>query len=120
MRAPLSALTALALLGVAACTTTFDATSLGVPATMATAPGDLPAGTPFKVTSHTVHGFFGLLPIGQPNLRKSLATQLVGGQGIAQLKIKVRSRWSDLLLTGLTLGLLVPRTVTYEGVIIGR
>jgi hypothetical protein len=33
------------------------------------------------------------------------------------VKIKVRSRWSDVLFTVLTAGLIVPRTVTYEGVV---
>jgi hypothetical protein len=36
---------------------------------------------------------------------------------VADLRIRVRSRWSDVLLTGLTLGLIVPRTVTFEGVV---
>ena len=40
--------------------------------------------------------------------------------GIANLKITTRSRWSDMLITGLTLGLLVPRTVVYEGVVVNR
>ena len=98
----------------------FDATTLGVPATMATAPGDLPEGTPFRTTSHTVHGLFGLVTISKANLKKGLSQQLVGGTGVAQLKITTKSRWSDLLISGLTLGLIVPRTVIYEGVVIGR
>jgi len=44
-------------------------------------------------------------------------TQLGGGTGVADLKIKVRSRWSDLLITALTAGLVVPRSVTFEGVV---
>ena len=86
-----------ALLAAGACTQTFDATSLGVPATMAAAPG-----------------------ISQANLRKALSRQLVGGQGISNLKIKTKSRWLDVLVTGITLGLIVPRTVIYEGTITGR
>ena len=50
----------------------------------------------------------------------ALARQLVGGQEVAQLKIHTRSRFFDLLVTGITLGMIVPRSVTYEGVIIGR
>ena len=114
------ALASLLTLGGSACTQTFDSTTLGVPVTMAAAPGDGQQGTPFRTQSHTVHAFFGLVTLSQANLQKALARQLVGGQQVAQLKIKVKSRWSDILLTGLTLGLLAPRTVTFEGVIIGR
>jgi len=53
----------------------------------------------------------------EPSLRKALAAQLGGASGIADLKIKVRSRWSDLLFTVLTAGLIVPRSVTFEGVV---
>lgn len=109
-----------ALFAAGACTQTFDATSLGVPATMAAVPGDTTQGTAFRTTAHTVHGLFGLVPISQANLRKALSRQLVGGQGISNLKIKTKSRWMDVLVTGLTLGLVVPRTVIYEGTIIGR
>jgi hypothetical protein len=43
----------------------------------------------------------------------------VGGRSVSNVRIKVRSRWSDVLITGLTLGLFVPRTVTIEGVVTG-
>lgn len=115
-----SGLAFLLLLGAAACTQTFDSTTLGVPVTMATAPGEAVSGEPFKTRSHTVHALFGVVTLSQASLQKALARQLVGGQQVAQLKIKSSSRWSDVLFTLLTAGLLVPRTVTYEGVIIGR
>lgn len=108
------------LLLAIACAQTFDATTLGVPVTMAAAPGEATQGKPFKMSSHTVHGLWGLVTISQANLRKGLATQLVGAEQVTNLKIKIKSRWLDVLLTGLTLGLIVPRTVTYEGVVIGR
>jgi hypothetical protein len=120
MSAVLRATLGLAALLAAGCSQTFDATSLGVPATMAMAPGDTTTGVPFKSTGHTVHGLFGLVPISHASLRKSLARQLVGGQGVSNLRIKTKSRWFDILITGVTLGLIVPRTVIYEGVIIGR
>jgi hypothetical protein len=108
------------LLGASGCTQSFDGSTLGVPVTMAGAPGEAVTGTPFKVNTHTVHAFWGLIPLAQADLQKALARQLVGGQQVAQLKIKIKSRWSDVLLTALTLGVVAPRTVTYEGVIIGR
>ena len=100
-----------------ACAETYDATNLGVPATLAAAAGQPAEGSRFRVTSRAVYGLWGLATIKQPSLRKTLAAQLAGGSGIADLKIKVRSRWSDVLITALTAGLIVPRAVTFEGVV---
>jgi hypothetical protein len=100
-----------------ACASTFDATSLGVPATLASPAGQPPAGARFSVSSKALFGFWGLAPIRQPSLRKALAAQLGGAGGVADVKIRVRSRWSDVLFTVLTAGLIVPRTVTFEGVV---
>lgn len=116
---PLLILPALLLLSsIGGCAETFDATTLGVPATVASAAGEQPEGARFRVTSHAVYGFWGLAKIKDPSLRKALAAQLAGGSGIADLKIKVRSRWSDVLVTALTGGLIVPRAVTYEGIVL--
>jgi hypothetical protein len=100
------------------CAQTFDAASLGVPATMATAAGQPVEGSRFRVTSRALFAFWGVVKIKDPSLRKSLAAQLGGGSGIANLRIKIRSRWSDVLITALTAGLIVPRAVTYEGVVL--
>jgi hypothetical protein len=64
-----------------------------------------------------VYGFWGIAKLKQPSLRKALAAQLGGGTGVANVKIKTRSRFSDVLFTVLTVGLVVPRTVTFEGVV---
>lgn len=102
------------------CAMSFDATGLGVPATLAN-PAEAPAeGTPFKVTSRATHAFWGLFRVSQPSLQKSLAAQLVNGKQVADIKIRVRSRFTDLLITALTAGLIVPRSVTFEGVIVGQ
>jgi hypothetical protein len=114
-------LAAVFLLGLSACVQTFDSTTLGVPVSMAAAPGDAAAtGTPFQTSAHSTYGLWGLITVSQANLQKALARQLVGGQQIGQLRIKTKSRWSDILITVLTGGLVVPRTVRFEGVIIGR
>lgn len=120
MKSVTRALTLLLLAAITACSQTFDAATLGVPVTMAAAPGEAVQGKPFRVSSHTVHGLWGLVTVSQASLRKGLAAQLVGADQVANLKIKTKSRWLDVVLTGLTLGLLVPRTVIYEGVVIGR
>lgn len=100
------------------CAQTFDATTLGVPATLASAAGQPPQGDRFSVSSKAVYGLWGALRFKQPSLQKALAAQLGGGTGVADLRIRVRSRWSDLLIAGLTLGLVVPRSVTFEGVVV--
>jgi hypothetical protein len=117
-RAAFSLLTLPALLllsSVGGCAETFDASTLGVPVTLASPAGQQPGGVRFRVTSHALYGFWGLAKIKDPSLRKALAAQLAGGSGIADLKIRVRSRWTDILVTALTGGLIVPRAVTYEG-----
>jgi hypothetical protein len=118
VRQPRRALPALLLvLLLAGCAHSFDATTLGVPVTMAAPAGQPAPGARFRVGAKSVFGFWGLLKFKEPSLRKALAAQLGGGTGVADLRIRVRSRWSDVLITGLTLGLIVPRSVTYEGVV---
>ncbi|HEX6669507.1 MAG TPA: hypothetical protein VF061_08120 [Gemmatimonadales bacterium] len=118
MRLPRRALPALlAILLLAGCAHTFDATTLGVPVTVASPAGQPAQGDRFRVGGKSVFGFWGLLKFREPSLRKALAAQLGGGTGVADLRIRVRSRWSDVLITGLTLGLIVPRSVTFEGVV---
>lgn len=100
------------------CAHTYDAATLGVPVTMATAVDQPVQGTRFKVSSRAVYAFWGIARIKDPSLRKALAAQLADARGIANLRIKVRSRWNDILITALTLGVIVPRAVTYEGVLV--
>jgi len=110
---------ALALV-VSACALTLDSTHLGVPVSLAGSPQAPDSGTPFRVTKHPVYLLAGLLPVSQPNLEDVLAGQVGTGVRITNLRIKVRSRWSDLLITGLTLGVVVPRSVTFEGVVVSK
>ena len=110
---------ALALvLGAGACTQKFDATTLGVPVSMAP-PADTTGAVAFRSSGKSVHLLFGLFTISQANLQKALARQLVGGQQVSGVKITTKSRWFDVLLTGITLGVVVPRTVIFEGVVSG-
>lgn len=105
-------------LSLGGCATTIDATSLGVPATLASAAEQHPAGDAFKVTTHAVYGLWGLAQLKKPSVQKILAGQLVGNTTLSDVKIRIRSRWSDLLISALTLGLVVPRTITVEGVVV--
>jgi hypothetical protein len=99
------------------CAQTFDATTLGVPATLASAAAKPAQGERFKLTSKAVFALWGIGRLKQPSLRKALAGQVVGGSGLSDVRIRVRSRFSDLLITVLTAGIIVPRSVTFEGVV---
>lgn len=101
------------------CAQTFDATTLGVPATMASSAAQPPAGDAFSVSTHAVYGFWGIASLKQPSVERTLAGQLVGGKSIANVKITVRSSFTDVLFTVLTAGIIVPRSVTVEGIVTG-
>ena len=70
------------------------------------------------MTTHAVYGLWGLAQLKNPSVEKILAGQLVGNNTLADVRIRIRSRWSDLLISALTLGLVVPRSVTVEGVVV--
>jgi hypothetical protein len=108
---------ALALCG---CAFTLDSSHLGVPVSLAAGAQERDSGTAFKVTKHSTYMFMGLVSLAQPNLEDVLAGQVGTGSRITNLRVRVRSRWSDLLVTGLTLGLVVPRSVTLEGTVVGK
>lgn len=108
------------LLAASGCAHTFDASTLGVEATMAS-PASAPAeGEPFELSRKAVFFLWGVVPGSQPSLQDVLASQATSTEQVADLRIKVRSRFTDVLLTIITAGLIVPRTVTYEGVIVGQ
>jgi len=107
-------------LTLSGCALTLDSSHLGVPVSLAGSAQRPDSGTPFRVTKRAVYMLLGLVPVSQPNLEDVLAGQVNTGSRISNLRVKVRSRWSDLLITGLTLGLVVPRSVTFEGVVVGQ
>ena len=107
-------------LALSGCALTLDASHLGVPVSLASAAARPDSGVPFRVTKHAVYMLLGFVQVAQPSLEDVLAGQVGTGTRITNLRVKVRSRWSDLLITGLTLGLVVPRSVTLEGVVVGQ
>ena len=62
--------------------------------------------------------FWGIVQPGKPSLKDVLAAQTTGAARIADLKVTVRSKWSDVLVSILTLGIIVPRSVRFEGVVV--
>ncbi|MBW8772684.1 MAG: hypothetical protein JF590_05265 [Gemmatimonadetes bacterium] len=109
---------AVALVATAGCAQTFDATTLGVPATLASDNGAAPQGTAFKVNAKALWAAWGLMPVSQPVLGKTLAAQLVGGKSVANVRIHTHTSILDGIITLGTFGVLAPRSVTYEGVIV--
>ena len=105
-------------LTLSGCAMSFDATDLGVPTSMAESAQAPPTGTAFRVTKHPVYLLWGLAAASRPNAEDVLAGQVGTGARVANLRIKVRARWSDLLVTVLTAGLVSPRSVTFEGVVV--
>jgi hypothetical protein len=104
----------------ASCAQTFDATTLGIDASMSTPVSAQVQGEEFKISKKAVYLLAGIVTASKPSLDNILASQVSGDARVANLSIEVRSKPSDVLITILTLGLVVPRTVTFEGVVIGR
>jgi hypothetical protein len=100
------------------CAMAFDATQLGVPTSLAERAQTPPQGEAFRVTKHPVFLLWGLIGASKPNAEDVLAGQVGTGARVANLRIKVRARWTDILVTGLTAGLISPRSVTFEGVVV--
>jgi hypothetical protein len=105
-------------LTVSGCALTFDATDLGVPTSMAESARTPAQGEAFRITKKPVFLLWGLIGTSRPNAENILAGQVGTGSRVANLKIKLRMRLTDLIVTGLTLGLVNPRTVTFEGVVV--
>jgi len=117
-RAAAIALFLIGTLGVGGCALTFDARSLGANTMLSAGPGAQPQGEEFHITKKAVYLLWGLAAASQPSLERILAGQITGDQQVVNLRIKVSSRFGDLVATALTLGLIVPRSVTYEGLIV--
>ncbi len=113
-------LVALAAVLLAGCVQNIDATRVGVPVTLASAAGTPmpPGGERFSVTGKAVYAMWGITQISSPALHHTLAGQLVGGKALVDVKIKVRSKLTDVLITIVTAGIIVPRTVTAEGIVV--
>lgn len=111
---------ALAALLLAGCVQNIDATRIGVPVTLSTGAGTPPppGSEPFTVSGKAVYALWGLTTFSKPDLHNVLAGQLVDGKALIDVKIKIRSTWSDLLVTVLTVGIVTPRTVTASGIVV--
>ena len=105
-------------LGTASCAQTFDATKLGVPVTLAESAQNPVAGDTFRVTKHPVWFLWGLVPGASPNLQDVLAGQLGAGSRLANVRIHQRMEFLDIFATIITVGLVSPRSVTFEGVVV--
>ena len=111
---------AVGLLGLAGCALNFDAGTLGANVTVASPPGNVSCTAEFRRSQKAVYLLWGLVTASNPSLERTLAGQVTGTQSVANLRIRVRARFTDLLITGLTVGLVAPRSVTFEGCVVGQ
>ena len=119
IRRPLAAgATLLLLLSAGACVHTFDARTLGAKTTLGDRASQQPQGESFRVSKTAVYVFWGFGSASRPVLDRVLAGQVSGESEIRNLRVTVKSRFSDVLVTVLTAGVIVPRTITYEGVVV--
>ena len=93
----------------------FDSRALGVQVSMSAPAGSPPQGTEFEVSQKAVFLLFGLLRASTPSLENAMAAQLLDADEVQNLDISVRSRFGDILVTVLTAGLIIPRSVTFHG-----
>lgn len=108
------------MLALTGCAVTFDAGTLGANVTVASPPEGEACVVEFRRSQKAVYVLWGLIPASGPSLERTLGGQVTGSQSVANLKIRVRTRLPDLLVTVLTAGLVAPRSVTYEGCVVGQ
>ncbi len=102
------------------CAMTFDASTLGAKVTLSEPAGSQVQGEAFSINKKFVYLLLGTVPASRPSLERVLAGQLGDAGEVTNLSIRARSKFADLLVTVLTAGLVVPRTVTFEGVVVQR
>jgi hypothetical protein len=119
-RTATSVVLAVGLFGLTGCALTFDAGTLGANVTVASPPDNAPCTAEFRRSRKAVYLLWGLVPASSPSLERALAGQVTGTQSVANLRIRVRARFADLLITGLTVGLISPRSVSFEGCVVGQ
>ncbi len=70
---------------------------------------------PFEEDLKASHWVIGLIKGKQPDIQKSLAKYIRPGEEITELTIITRHTWLDNFLTGITVFIYCPVTVTIEG-----
>ncbi len=113
-----AALACVILLSSSACVEVFDATTLGTRTMLSARAVEQPNGEAFAVTKKAVFVLWGLAAPNKISLDRALAGQVTGDAEIANLRVVTKSGVGDIIVTIITLGLVVPRTVTYTGVIV--
>lgn len=72
---------------------------------------------PFEENLDAKHWFLGLMQGKQPDLQEALAKYVRPGEQITKMTILTKHSWLDQLVTGLTLFIYCPETVTVKGTI---
>jgi hypothetical protein len=74
-------------------------------------------GVPFEETLNSSHWLGGLIKGSQPDLQQALRKYVREGERVTRLTIGVKHSVVDVLLTGVTLTIYAPTTVTVRGTI---
>lgn len=104
---------------LSACAINIDGTKAGVPVTLASSVEAPAQGTPFTVKTHAVYGLWGLATLREPSVANTLRSQLVGAKEVKDVRIQMKSGVTDVIVSVITLGLIVPRSVRVDGVVVG-
>jgi len=107
-----------ALFAGSACVQVYDARTLGAKTTLSARSAEQPQGEAFKISKTAFFAFWGIATASRPSLERVLSSQVSGESEIANLRITEKSRIGDIIVTVLTAGLVIPRTITFEGVIV--
>jgi hypothetical protein len=75
---------------------------------------------PFSEEMTARHWLFGLVQGEQPDLKLELNKYIRQGDRVTEMTVWTRRTVIDLLLTGITLGIYTPVTVTIEGAIVRK
>jgi hypothetical protein len=72
---------------------------------------------PFEETLTARHYLDGLIQGAQPDLKQALAKYVRSGEQVTELTITTKHTFTDCLVTGVTLGIYAPITVTIRGTV---
>src|SRR5262245_41236573 len=78
---------------------------------------DSVTGMEFTETLHAHHWLVGLIRGKQPAVEEEVAKYVRGGERISHLTVGMRYSGTDILVSGLTLGVYCPQTVIVRGTV---
>lgn len=116
MRKVLLAITTLAvIIAVAGCATLPMESNLKKPVSMTTIENNPTRTKEFFAEGRAIWLFWGLIDLSLPAFDEVIGPEIADHAGVQNLKITTQSTFIDVVVTGLTDGIVTMRTVTIEG-----